>query len=88
MKHYLTGDDPALEVKLVLILIEAVEKLRSNGKEKTLEIFKKLGKWINAHMNDYSWQTLIHESKLLVDYCQPQMKDRSEGFWSFRLRIS
>ena len=62
--------------------------MKSGGTEKTLEVFKKLGNYINAHMDDFRWIKLIHNTKLLADNCKESMKYRMEGFESLRLRIS
>ena len=58
------------------------------GTLKTLEVFEKLGNYINAHMDDSGWKDLIKTTKHLVKSCQDIMKSKGEGFESFRWRIS
>ena len=53
----------------------------------TLEIFEKLGNYINDHMGDFEWQKLIKNSKDLVYKCENIMKSKGKGFVSFRWRI-
>ena len=56
--------------------------------KKTLEVFEKLGNYINDHMDDSGWKNLIITTKDLVNKCQEKMKHKGEGFESFRWRIS
>ena len=67
---------------------EALGKLKMFGTLKTLEVFEKLGDYINAHMDDSNWKELIENTKHLVNFCQDIMKSKGEGFESFRWRIS
>ena len=62
--------------------------MAESGVLESLEVFEKLGNYINDHMGEFEWQKLIKNSKDLVHKCENIMKSLGQGFESFRWRIS
>ena len=83
--QYLTNAD---STRYYSYFADALGKLKNEGTQKTLEVFEKLGNYINGHMDDSGWKDLIKNTKDMMIRCQDKMKSKREGFESFRLRIS